>query len=994
MKTPWVVILCIVIAGVVLAQPFGLVQATAPTETGITLSESSSELIRFKVNFAWDALVLTETQTDAGTFTSVAFVDSATTDEIGAPQLPVIGQLLAVPFGVEFELQIMPGKTHTRKISAPVLPVASQAAEWGLPTEFNAAVELLNIRLEYEPNPEYYESNSSYPASLGKIATDGVIRQQRVVGIALHPVQYDPVKKELTVYESFEVTLFFKGQAQITRSASKPESQAYEAFFSQNLLNYETSPAWRLGVSSQNAIQNGATTQAGTPAAAWSPRDPGWRVSVREEGFYRLSYAELSAAGVDVDNLDPRTLQMFHLGEEIAIQVIGEADGSFDPADSLAFYGQALDDKYTLDNVYWLKYGEENGLRMAERQVFTPTAQLAQTFTDQLHLEENNWYITGVPGNDNLDRFLWAGFIANIGAVGTAFPYSFTLTSPNSDIGQLDLDLVGQTTHTQGNKLFASINDVELGFLDWAGATWAHFSASIPAGTLVDGSNTLTIWLDNTSGTLHDYVYLDSGDLFFSNGFQATSNQLTFTYDLTQETGFEIHGFSTEQLVLFDLTDPKFPVELTGFGSQAVGAQFDLIFQEMNPVSGERSYAALALSSFNETASIEQAAPADLLSPSNAADYLIISHADFLGPAQTLADYRAEQGLQPQVVNVQDIYDQFGFGIEGRDPIHAFLAYAYAHWVSPAPSYVVLMGDGNYNPKGYNQAGFVANNFIPPYLAFADPFIGETATDNRYVAILGDDFLPDMMLGRMAVSNEAQATAFVNKIIAYEQLPADNNWGTPLLAIADKPDAAGNFPALSQTLLTSSYPVDYPVERIYLGVTHTTMPAAKEAVITAINDGRFLVNYIGHGATFQWADGVGFLAVDDVEGLTNRDKYPIISAMTCDEGYYINPYPVGDAKEALAEVITRAENKGAVASWSPTGKSVANGHEIINRGLFDAIFTSVVPTIGQATQQSLIDLWATGTYLDLADTFLLFGDPAMRMQLSLTAQIFLPLISK
>ncbi len=985
MKTPRIVIFCLLLAGVVFAQPIGLVRAEAPTEAGIILSESSSELIRFKVNFAWDTLVLTETQTDEGTFTSVAFADAATTDETGAPQLPVIGQLLAVPFGVEFELEIIPGKAHIRKINAPVLPVPKQAAEWSLPTELYGAVELLNIRLEYDPNPEYYESNSSYPASLGKIATDSVIRQQRVVGIALHPVQYDPVNEELTIYESFEVMLAFEGHAQITRSASEPESQAYEAFFSQNLLNYETSPAWRLDVNSQNALQYRATPQAGTAAVAWSPPDPGWRVTVREEGFYLLSYAELSTAGVDMDKLDPQTLQMFHLGEEIAIQVNGEADGSFDPADSLVFYGQALDDKYTLDNVYWLTYGEANGLRMAERQVSTPTAQLAQTVTDQLHLEENNWYITGVPGNDNLDRFLWAGIYAGIGAMGEKFNYYFSLTSPIAESGQLDLDLLGQTTHTQGNKAIVELNGHQLGVLEWAGETWAHFSAPIPAGTLVAGSNTLSIWLDNTSGTLHDFVYLDRGDLFFGTGFQAVSNQLTFTYNLTQDNGFEIQGFSTDQLALFDLTNPNVPVQLIGFGTQAVGDGYSLAFQEIEKIIGEHSYAAVAPSMHKTAYAVEKAVSADLLSPSNAADYLIITHADFLAPAQTLGDYRAGQGLRVKVVDVRDIYDQFGFGIEGRDPIQAFLAHTYAHWVSPAPSYVVLLGDGNYNPKGYNQAGYLAESFIPPYLAFADPFLGETAADNRYAAILGDDSLPDMMLGRMAVSTEAQATAFVNKIMAYEQLPANNNWGTPLLAIADKPDKAGNFPALSQVLLESSYPADFSVERVYLGVTQTTMVAAKEAVITAINDGRFLVNYIGHGATFQWADGVGFLAVDDIEGLTNQDKYPIISAMTCDEGYYIHPYPVGNAKEALAEVITRAENKGAVASWSPTGKSVANGHEIINRGFFKAIFSRVVPTIGQATQQSLNGLWATGTHLDLADTFLLFGDPAMNIQRVLTA---------
>jgi len=981
-----------------------MVQATGPTETGITLSKSTSKLIQFEVNFASDSLVLDETQTDAGVFTSVTLTDAASTDETGAPQLPVIGQMLAVPFGVELELQITAGKSHTQKISAPVLPVPDQVAEWSLPTEISPVAELLGIHLEYEPNPEYYESKSSYPGGLGKIATDGVIRQQRVVGIALYPLQYDPLTSELTIYESFAVTLTFQGQAQIEKSAAVPESQAYETYFSQMLLNYESSQAWRLEVSSQNEIQGSSSLLSGSTSSPWSPPDPGWRIKVREDGFYQLTYAALAAVGVDVDNLDPRTLRIYHLGEEIAIQVEGEADGSFDPADSFVFYGQALDDKYTLNNVYWLTYGAENGLRMLERQVSTPTAQLAQSYTAKPHLEQNVWYIPAVTGEDASERFLWAGIFAEEGQVtlpSQVFTHTFSLTAPSVANSQLTLDLFGQTTHTMGYKAVISLNGTQLGILEWAGPTWAHFSALIPIGTLLSGNNTLTISLDNSDQVptpdhrYRDYVYLDQVDLTYTSGFQATSNKLTFTYDLTQETGFEIQGFSTNQLALFDLTNPEFPVLLTDFGIQSDGAGFRLSFQENNQISGEHRYSASALSAYKTVYAIEQVAPYDLRSSSNGADYLIITHTDLLTPAQTLADYRAGQDLRVQIVNVQDIYDQFGFGIEGRDPIHAFLAYAYAQWEAPAPTYVVLLGDGHYNPKGYNQAiyGALRKNLIPPYLAYADVKLGETAVDNRYAAIVGDDYLPDMMLGRMAVATAGQATAFINKIMAYEQLPANNNWGTPLLAVADNPDAGGNFPALSQALLVSSYPDNFAVERVYLGVTHSTISAARTDVIAAINDGRFLVNYIGHAASSQWAgyDGEStpgfngtFLALSDVAGLTNQNKYPIISAMTCWEGYYINPNPVGSNQEALAEVITRAENKGAVASWSPTGTSVANGHDIINRGFFKAIFNSVVPTIGQATQQSLTDLWATGTHLDLADTFLLFGDPAMHFNRGLT----------
>jgi hypothetical protein len=345
------------------------------------------------------------------------------------------------------------------------------------------------------------------------------------------------------------------------------------------------------------------------------------------------------------------------------------------------------------------------------------------------------------------------------------------------------------------------------------------------------------------------------------------------------------------------------------------------------------------------------------------------------------------------VVKIQDIYDQFGYGIVGKDPIHAFLSYAYQNWEAPAPSYVVLMGDGHYNPKGYNSGyyGTWRESFIPPYLTYADPYLGETVTDNRYVDITGDDPLPDMMLGRMAVMTEEQAAAFVNKIISYEQNPSSIDWQSPVLAVADNSDSGGNFPAISQFLLSSSLPEEYQAQRVYLGVTHSTIADAKAAILAAINDGKFLVNYIGHGATYQWADGAGgLLAADDVVGLTNLNKYPIISAMTCKEGYYINPdLTAGDA-ESLAEVITRAENKGAIASWSPTGMSVATGHDIINRELFVAIFSDLVPRIGQATQQSLLDLWASGTYLDLIDTYLLFGDPATMIKRELRA--FLPFI--
>src|SRR5690606_36868629 len=114
-------------------------------------------------------------------------------------------------------------------------------------------------------------------------------------------------------------------------------------------------------------------------------------------------------------------------------------------------------------------------------------------------------------------------------------------------------------------------------------------------------------------------------------------------------------------------------VSLTGFAVQVMESEFKLLFQEGEGVTGSHKYWAAATSALKFPYAIQQDTPSTLQLPVNGADYLIITHSEFLVPAQTLADYREAQGLRTAVINVQDIYDQFGYGIVGRDPIRGFL---------------------------------------------------------------------------------------------------------------------------------------------------------------------------------------------------------------------------------------------------------------------------------------------------------------------------------
>jgi len=152
-------------------------------------------------------------------------------------------------------------------------------------------------------------------------------------------------------------------------------------------------------------------------------------------------------------------------------------------------------------------------------------------------------------------------------------------------------------------------------------------------------------------------------------------------------------------------------------------------------------------------------------------------------------------------VDVQDIYDAFNFGIVDVQAIRNFLASTIANW-DPYPSFVLLLGDGHYNPKAYNPVYYDTwqESFIPPYLAPVDPDILETAADNRYVTLVGDDILPDMMLGRLAVNNTEEANAVIDKIMTYENAPPAGDWRQQVLAVTDNPDNAGNFYLISDNL--------------------------------------------------------------------------------------------------------------------------------------------------------------------------------------------------
>ncbi|MCP4716290.1 MAG: DUF2341 domain-containing protein, partial [Deltaproteobacteria bacterium] len=127
----------------------------------------------------------------------------------------------------------------------------------------------------------------------------------------------------------------------------------------QNISDRAAFPA--IAPSDDTATLRASASSAADAAAL--PSQAAIKIAVSTDGWYLIAQPELIAAGLTPSS-NPRFFQLYADGKEIPIQVSGSIDGSFDPQDTIAFYGMALDTKYSDTQTYWLTEGSSSGKRI------------------------------------------------------------------------------------------------------------------------------------------------------------------------------------------------------------------------------------------------------------------------------------------------------------------------------------------------------------------------------------------------------------------------------------------------------------------------------------------------------------------------------------------------------------------------------------------------------------------------------------------------------
>ncbi len=321
--------------------------------------------------------------------------------------------------------------------------------------------------------------------------------------------------------------------------------------------------------------------------------------------------------------------------------------------------------------------------------------------------------------------------------------------------------------------------------------------------------------------------------------------------------------------------------------------------------------------------------------------YLIISKPAYYGYFAPLADWREKMGYPLSIVSVDDI------GANSS----AIKNYISDLYFSDGLEYVLFVGDITDIPA-YNW--------------------GDTYSDSWYSCVDpggGSDYLADLAIGRITFRNTTELAHQVGKIMNYLKTPAtSSNWAEKNILCAHSEQYPGKYTGCCEEIRTYDYAIQDPIfDTAYGGEGE-----GNSDVIAAVNQGRGIVNYRGHGSSTTWSSwgSGGSLTKTHVDQMLNADELFVAFGICC-----LNA-DLGYSNDCLAEIFMKADY-AAVAYLSAWEPSYTSPNHVFDKCLFKAVYDQGITTIGYAENWANVWVHGEGSWGDFnIKTYLWLGDPA------------------
>ena len=886
-----------------------------------------------------------------GSRVAVSFDEAQWSTEPGAPAIPQRSVLVAVPPAGNVTVSAVPAGWRTVARGTPAVRGVVTSGAAGRDTR---------------------------PVSPPLLRYDGPFwsRNVRLVRIWLAPVQ--PQDGQLVSTSEIQVDVRWSDASSGTGGRISP---LFEPIIRQTVLNFEQ--ARTLAATASRA----PTSNPFAEGSEW------YRVHVTLDGPHRITFGQLQAAGFPVSVSNPQAFRLFYAGgrtlpvrnsdarpilHEVAIEVTGSGNGAFDPGDEIYFFGQAAErwenrdstaewvhNPYTREVVYWLAPSgtwASAPLRIGTRVAMPGADAVQSTGTGRVTTEQNNIL------NERADDFFhWYWDTTAVTAL---------VNLPGALPGPGRIAVSTRPTFNATNNTIR-LNGVQASFLS-SSARRAEFSATnwLPSSTIDVQYNLANLaWIDRIEAIYPAQLNMNLlRDFWLEPG---TGNRV-------QLVGVPAGA------ILWDITATDSPVVITG---NPVGGTL-----EFDPAvsSSERRFRVWTRPEASSPVAIRAATPGALRDNPPAVDLVTIVHPVLRAPLESDVPSRESQsGLTADIVDVQDVYDEFGFGMFDPIAIRDFLKYTYETSASP-PQAALLVGDGSYDFRNYLGTGTA--NRIPPFIV--DPILDETVGDQMYVSFgpLGTldadtsrvspgDRGWDMMIARWPVRDAAEAQIMADKIRSYETSPEFGLWRNRVVMVADDefgepPSNREFFHAEQAEGIETHIPDSYDRRKIYL-FEYTRdasgqKPEARRDLVKMWNEGMILIDYVGHGSPDVWAHEDVFRRTRDLPQLFNANRLPLVYTASCSIGFFDDPKTQG-----MGEELVRRAAGGAVAVISATRLVFSQPNVDLNEAVLDFMLGPTPMTIGQALFAGLIarqySIPGGPIALENDRKHVLLGDPLVRL---------------
>ncbi len=732
-----------------------------------------------------------------------------------------------------------------------------------------------------------------------------------------------------------------------------------------------------------------------------------YKIRLKHNGIYKITYEDLKNMGIDVDNIVPSQFGIFGNGGDMlpeqnnipriddiaenAIYFHGEEDNSFDPDDYVLFYGDSphfwdkahLQDKFIHTKHYTESYSyyfispdQGSGKRISDQGLSNNPNQEVSTF-DEMHFYEENKVNLTHSGRD------WHGEMFTKARNTFSIPeIKFHDIVKNSEV-LIEAKVAAKSTkkttfdlsYNDKPAFQLSISPISLNNIqDFA------FISNVKKWLPENGSNiniklVYNADLSTAKGWLNYVRVIGRSNLKFK-GKQFNFRDYNSVKGKTV-TKFKISN-ATNKLMVWDVSDKTNAKNING---NLNGSEYSFAIA----TNTLREFVAFDGSDY-KTVEFVKEIPNQNLHGIRDMDMVIVAYKDFLLEAEKIAQlHRDHDNFNVFVTSTEPIYNEFSSGSKDVTALRDFFRMLYLDSSTGKElKYVLLLGDGS-----YDQLNKIDNNtnFIPTFQSRESLDNGDSFTSDDYFGLM-DHFegyeaigFMDIGVGRLPVRTEKEAEAMYRKIKNYMEYSPDNagDWKNRLLLVADDQDKNSHLNQAEElSIRIDSTGHELTIDKLYLDAYEQIStpngnfyPEVRSTLNKAVEDGVLLINYVGHGGEYGWSHEQ-ILTISDIDSWKNKNMLPLFITATCEFSRYDNPELL-----SAGERVILNEHGGGIAMFTTTRIAFSTTNYSLNRGIYNYLFIQddegFYPRIGDVLR------WGKTNSQQANRNVHLLGDPALRL---------------